>query len=189
MSDNNEEKVIKKEVIHILNDPRDWQDAMEVKPEPNQNVVIRATNPNIVCWENDHQVYRLEDDMVAQWKEDHWEIHPPFHKYNCSPLIIDNLIKDCTIVTHWAECDDTEVTAWEHRLDYFNEYSKLYIEIDPKKEESVYRAIMCGASFIESAFHHIKDQDTADDLRECYKTLKDLQYSIDNGGIHENTIR
>lgn len=187
MSENIETVSQKEEVIHILKEPRDWQDASESKPEPGMSVVIRFTNPNTVCWEDETKIYHLEDSMVGQWKDDHWEINPPFHKYNYSPLTTHNLMKDDTVVTHWAVCESGEIEGWKSRLDYFNTYKNLYITVDPDKEEAVYRALMWGASFIEDAFNRIEDPKVENQLSEYFQILKDLQYSIDNGGIHEST--
>lgn len=176
---------MKEEIVNILNEPRDWQEAEKIKPDEDQLVVIRITNPDRVCYEDDTRIYHLEDILMAQWKDNEWRIEPPFHKYNYSPLTDRYDLKPGTIVTHWAVPEDGEVESWHDKLSYFHEYKNLSVIVDPEREETVYRALMWGAAFIEEAFTGTKDPDNAAELREFFETLKDLQYSIDQTASSE----
>lgn len=178
MSTNNRQD--KQEIHNILNEKRDWQKVEDVKPDEGQLVVIRIVNPDRIAWEDKTRYYLLEDIMVAQLKGDTWMIEPPFHKYNYSPLTDRGNLKDGTIVTHWAVPDESEVHNWKNRLEYFNEYDELVLKVDPEHEEQVYRSLMWGAAFIEEVYSSTSDKEHREELQQFFRTLKDLQYTIDH---------
>lgn len=186
MNENIETTSQKEEVeSSILKEPRDWKNATLSKPDPDMDVVFRLAKPNFSL-EDETKIYPIEDIVVGQWKEDHWEINPPLHKYNFNILYSSNRINDGTIVTHWAKCEEGEIEGWKSRLDYFNTYKNLFITVDQDKEEDIHFALMLGASFIEDVFNQATDPERKNQLVRYYQTLKDLEYSIDNGGIHES---
>lgn len=178
MSVNNRQD--KEELHNILNENRDWKNIEEVKPDEGQLVVIRIVNPDRVAWEDETRYYLLEDIMVASMKGDTWQIEPPFHKYNYSPLTNRSELKEGTIVSHWAIPDEEEVDNWRKRLEKFNEYGELILKVDPEHEEQVYRSLMWGAAFIEEAYRGTTDEESRDELQQFFRTLKDLQYTIDH---------
>lgn len=176
----NNTETMKKEVSTILIEKRDWKEFSEVKPNKGELVVIRMTDPDQICYEDDTSIYRLEDIMIASWNGDYWRVDPPFHKYNYSPLTNRCKILPNAVVTHWAIPAEGEVEAWHNRLSYFHEYNNLSITVDPGREEAVYKALLWGAAFIEEIATSTEDETRRKELEECYKTLKDLQYSIDH---------
>lgn len=169
----------KQEIHNILNEKRDWHNVEETKPDEGQLVVIRIVNPDRVAWEDDTRYYLLEDIMVAKLNGDTWMIEPPFHKYNYSPLTDRDVLKEGTIVTHWAVPDEDEVDNWHKRLECFNEYDELVLKVDPDHEEQVYRSLMWGAAFIEEVYSSTTDRGSREELQQFFRTLKDLQYIID----------
>lgn len=170
----------KQEIHNILNEKRFWKRVEDEKPDEGQLVVIRIVNPDRVAWEDDNRYYLLEDIMVAQLKDGVWMIEGPFHKYNYSPLTDRANLKEGTVVSHWAVPDDGEVDNWHKRLEYFNKYDELVLKVDPEHEEQVYRSLMWGAAFIEEVYSDATDKEHRDELQQFFKTLKDLQYTIDH---------
>lgn len=178
---NNQETIKKTEVVRILNEPREWKNVNEELPNPEDIVVIRFWNPDIVCWQNQENIYHLEDIMVGTFTLDgNWKILPPFHKYDYSPLTRKENLKEGTIVTHWAKPDEGEVEAWINRMNYFYEYDYFKIDVDPKNEEAIYQALLAASSLIENSYNKIKDDKIQKELQQLFQRIKDIQYCIDN---------
>lgn len=172
----------KKEISLILSEKRDWIDADSKKPEPNQLVVMRLTNPDIIFDEDDEKIFRSEDIKIGKYHittssvdgKGEWIVYGPYPKYDYSILTDKSKLKEGTIVSHWAIPENGELEGWDKRLSPIGSYKKLNIDIDDENEEDVYRALLHGAAFISQAMEEDKE------LEKLYIILCDLQACIDS---------
>lgn len=190
--------MIKKMISEFLKDKsRNWKSVKEVFPERNTLIVIRIVNDHIIYTENKEEIYPVEELKLAKYlppselsdpkeiKNNYlwWKIEPPFPLYDYSPLSNKESLKKGTYVSHWDIAKLEDIEWWKTRFDYIHKYDQLELRVDQNHRETVYRALIRGASYIENDIisNHLEGK-AKEDMKLLYETLCDLQSCMDKTG-------
>lgn len=181
-------KELKSAILERLDEKFQWINVEDELPPSMKKVVVRIVDPTKVIRETEDGIYPLELIMLGYYSSDGtWEIAGPYPKYDYSPLSDHNVLRKGAIVTHWAVADVTAITQWESRLDFYNEYTTLDIQIDSDKEELLYLALTEASSTIGAEIDMLAakqnrtctETERMNDLLNKIRILYDLQACID----------
>lgn len=199
-----EEYTPPKKVKSLILDKDDaWVDVTKALPNDGVMVMIRIVDDSRTYGVyKDDPTYSVaaEDVKIGYYtstdKGQKWYVAPPHPKYDYSPLSKGCKINESAHVSHWKIATEEDLEDYNNRFDILGTYDNLMIKVDEKNEETVYRALLWGSTFIRdyittlSNHKDIMDDpnaaNTLEEFKILYNTLCDMQCLIDSQTYIEN---